>query len=119
MLAKNGTCFQLGHTYAERVIAYGQLQPLGVNGKPNRLIIDVGGIQQIIHVLFLAVCGGLADYKVAKQTGVSPTVLSQWKRGEYNLKLEKLQKLAKLFGIPVQVFYDPKIYYKFDEEVKT
>ena len=62
---------------------------------------------------------GLTDYKVAKQTGVSPTVLSQWKRGEYNLKLEKLQKLAKLFGIPVQVFYDPKIYYKFDEEVKT
>lgn len=62
---------------------------------------------------------GLTDYKVSKQTGVSPSVLSQWKRGEYNLKLEKLQKLAKLFGIPVQVFYDPKIYYKFDEEAKA
>jgi len=62
---------------------------------------------------------GLTDYKVAKATGLTTASLAQWKRGDYNLKLEKLQKLAKLFGIPVQVFYDPKIYYRFDEEVKA
>lgn len=48
---------------------------------------------------------GLTDYKVAKASGVSPAVLSQWKRGDYNLKLEKLQKLAKVFQVPVETFW--------------
>ena len=53
---------------------------------------------------------GLTDYKVSQQTGVSPSVLSQWKRGEYNLKLEKLQRLAKLFQIPVELFWNNTPY---------
>jgi len=53
---------------------------------------------------------GLTDYKVSQQTGISPSVLSQWKRGEYNLKLEKLQRLAKLFQIPVELFWSNTPY---------
>ena len=53
---------------------------------------------------------GLTDYKVSQQTGISPSVLSQWKRGEYNLKLEKLQRLAKLFQIPVELFWNNTPY---------
>lgn len=53
---------------------------------------------------------GLTDYKVSQQTGVSPSVLSQWKRGEYNLKLEKLQRLARLFQIPVELFWNNTPY---------
>ena len=53
---------------------------------------------------------GLTDYKVSQQTGVSPSVLSQWKRGKYNLKLEKLQRLARLFQIPVELFWNNTPY---------
>lgn len=53
---------------------------------------------------------GLTDYKVAKASGVSAAVLSQWKRGDYNLKLDKLQRLAKLFQIPVELFWNNTPY---------
>lgn len=49
---------------------------------------------------------GLTDYKVSKSTGISTAVLAQWKRGDYNLKIEKLQKLASFFAVPVGSFYD-------------
>ena len=53
---------------------------------------------------------GLTDYKVAKATGLTAASLSQWKRGDYSLKLEKLQKLAKLFQIPVELFWNNTPY---------
>lgn len=62
---------------------------------------------------------GLTDYKVSQQSGISTAVLAQWKRGEYNLKLDKLQKLARVFSIPVQVFYDERIQYRFQEEAQA
>lgn len=53
---------------------------------------------------------GLTDYKVAKATGMTTASLAQWKRGAYNLKLEKLQRLAKLFQIPVDLFWNNTPY---------
>lgn len=46
----------------------------------------------------------LTTYKVAKDTGISNTTFSDWKRGKSKPKLEKLIILAKYFGVPVEYF---------------
>lgn len=43
---------------------------------------------------------------VGTEGKVSTTVLTQWKNGEYNLKLEKLSLIANYFGEPVTVFIE-------------
>jgi len=42
---------------------------------------------------------GVSDYQVWKATGISRSTLAEWKRGKYNLKQDKLQKLADYFGV--------------------
>lgn len=49
---------------------------------------------------------GVTDYRVAKDTGIGQTVLSAWKYGDRNPKVDKLQKLAAYFGVPVTVFLE-------------
>lgn len=44
---------------------------------------------------------GVSVYRVAQETGISPSTLSQWKSGAYSPKLPKLQRLAAYFGITV------------------
>ena len=50
----------------------------------------------------------VTPYQVSVGTDgkVSTTVLTQWKNGEYNLKLEKLSLIATYFGEPVTVFIE-------------
>lgn len=50
----------------------------------------------------------VTPYQVAIGTDnkVSTTVLSQWKKGDYNLKIEKLSAIANFFGIPVTEFIE-------------
>jgi len=50
----------------------------------------------------------VTPYQVSVGTDgkVSTTVLTQWKNGEYNLKLEKLSLIANYFGEPVTVFIE-------------
>lgn len=43
---------------------------------------------------------------VGTEGKVSTTVLTQWKNGEYNLKLEKLSLIANYFGEPVTIFIE-------------
>ena len=43
---------------------------------------------------------------VGTEGKVSTAVLTQWKNGEYNLKLEKLSLIANFFGEPVTVFIE-------------
>ncbi|KAF5071796.1 helix-turn-helix protein [anaerobic digester metagenome] len=43
-------------------------------------------------------------YKVAKETGVSSTTLTEWKKGTYVPKLDKLQKIADYFGVSITYF---------------
>ena len=50
----------------------------------------------------------LTTYKVAKDTGISNTTFSDWKRGKSKPKLEKLIILAKYFGVPVEYFAEEK-----------
>lgn len=46
------------------------------------------------------------SYKVAKETGIAQSVLSDWKTGRSTPKLDKLQKLADYFGVPITYFLE-------------
>lgn len=50
----------------------------------------------------------VTPYQVSNGTGgkVSTTVLSQWKNGDYNLKLDKLSFIADFFNVPVTYFVE-------------
>lgn len=50
----------------------------------------------------------VTPYQVSVGTdgGVSTAVLSQWKSGEYNLKLDKLTLIANFFNEPVTIFIE-------------
>lgn len=43
-------------------------------------------------------------YTVSKETGISQSVLSDWKRGRSTPKVDKLQKLANYFGVSIEYF---------------
>lgn len=49
---------------------------------------------------------GVTPYKVSKNTGVSQSTLSDWKRGISTPKQDKLQKIADYFHVPVSYFYN-------------
>ena len=44
---------------------------------------------------------GVTPYKVSKETGVSQSTLSDWKRGISTPKPDKIQKIADYFGVPL------------------
>lgn len=50
----------------------------------------------------------VTPYQVSVGTDgkISTAVLSQWKNGEYNLKLDKLTLIANYFDVPVTVFIE-------------
>lgn len=47
---------------------------------------------------------GLTPYKVSKLTGIGRSTLSDWKSGKTTPKMDKLQKIAELFDVSVDVF---------------
>lgn len=49
---------------------------------------------------------GMTDYAVAKETGIPASTLSDWKRGVYVPKLDKIAKICKLFFITIEDFLD-------------
>ena len=49
---------------------------------------------------------GLTPYRVAKDTGVSQSCLSDWKIGRAKPKVDKLLILAKYFGVTVEYFFE-------------
>lgn len=49
-----------------------------------------------------------STYQVSKDTGISQSVLSDWKRGRSKPKFDKLLILAKYFGVPVEYFAEEK-----------
>ena len=42
------------------------------------------------------------DFAVSKETGINQAVLSDWKNGRYEPKIEKRLILARFFGVPVE-----------------
>ncbi|MSA71329.1 helix-turn-helix domain-containing protein [Holdemania massiliensis] len=46
------------------------------------------------------------SYQVSKDTGISQAVLSYWKTGRSNPKLDKLKILADYFDVPIEYFLE-------------
>ena len=49
---------------------------------------------------------GITTYRVAKDTGIAPTVFSDWKAGKSKPKVDKLMLLAKYFNVSVEYFLE-------------
>ena len=49
---------------------------------------------------------GVTDYRVAKDTGVPAATLSDWGKGLYMIKLDKLIALARYFEVSVEYFLE-------------
>lgn len=49
---------------------------------------------------------GVTAYRVAKETKINPTTFTEWKRGDYTPKRDKLQRIAEYFNVPVTYFYE-------------
>ena len=47
---------------------------------------------------------GVRDADVARATGISNTTFSEWKRGDYTPKADKMLKLSQYFGVPLETF---------------
>ena len=47
---------------------------------------------------------GVTDYRVSEATGIPRSTFSEWKRGTYVPKIEKIIKIAKFFDVPVDYF---------------
>lgn len=48
----------------------------------------------------------LTAYRVAKDTGLAPTVFSDWKTGKSKPKVDKIKILADYFGVSIEYFLD-------------
>jgi len=42
---------------------------------------------------------GITAYKVAKETGITTTTITNWKNGKYVPKSDKLSKIAEFLGV--------------------
>ncbi len=47
---------------------------------------------------------GVTDYKVSKATGITKSTFTDWKTGRSKPKVDKLNLLAKYFGVTVEYF---------------
>lgn len=45
---------------------------------------------------------------VSRGTGIKQTVFSEWKKGKSTPKIDKLQKIADYFGVPIEYFIGKK-----------
>ena len=49
---------------------------------------------------------GETSYQVSKATGIGQNTLANWKTGRSQPKVDKLQKIADHFGVPVSYFLE-------------
>lgn len=48
----------------------------------------------------------LTDFAVAKETGIAPSTISDWKSGRSKPKMDKLAKIAKVLNVPLEFFLE-------------
>ena len=48
---------------------------------------------------------GCTAYKVSKATSIPGSTFTEWKKGKYQPKSDKLQKIADYFNVPLGYFY--------------
>ena len=58
---------------------------------------------------------GLKDSDVSKATGISSGTISDWKKGRYELKTDKLQKIADMLGVSLDTLTGRSMHY-YDAE---
>lgn len=46
----------------------------------------------------------ITAYRVSNATGVATSTLSMWKQGKYVPKINKIQKIAEYFDVPISYF---------------
>lgn len=51
---------------------------------------------------------GVTAYSVSKETGVATSTLTEWKKGTYTPKVDKLMLIAAFFNVPVDYFLNDK-----------
>lgn len=51
---------------------------------------------------------GVKASDVAKATGIPSSVFTDWKKGRYTPKADKLYVLAKYFEVPMETFFEPE-----------
>lgn len=49
---------------------------------------------------------GVTAYQVAKATGIATATLTEWKKGTYRPKVDKLMLIAKYFDVPLEMFLE-------------
>ncbi|RZT01205.1 helix-turn-helix domain-containing protein [Cuneatibacter caecimuris] len=49
----------------------------------------------------------VSAYKVAKDTGLTSTLFSEWKKGKSSPKVDKLLILSNYFNVPLEYFIAP------------
>lgn len=49
---------------------------------------------------------GVTAYRVAKDTGLSSVVFTDWKNGKSKPKVDKLKKIADYFGVEIEYFLE-------------
>lgn len=52
---------------------------------------------------------GVKPSDVAKAVGISSSVFTDWKKGRYTPKADKLYALAKYFDVPMEFFFDEDV----------
>lgn len=62
---------------------------------------------------------GVKASDVSKATGISPTTFSEWKKGKYTPKMDKMVRIAEYFDVPVEEISETtmKYYYRIKPEL--
>jgi transcriptional regulator with XRE-family HTH domain len=47
-------------------------------------------------------------YQVAQKTGVATSTLTEWKKGTYTPKIDKIMLIARYFNVPIEYFLEDK-----------
>jgi len=50
----------------------------------------------------------LNDHQVSKQSGIASATLTEWKKGSYSPKADKLLKICSLFNVPLEFLMEDK-----------
>lgn len=59
-----------------------------------------------IKTKHLAEQNNLSFYKIEKDLGLNNSFFSEWKKGKFKPKVDKLQRIAKYFGVSIEYFIE-------------
>ena len=62
---------------------------------------------------------GFKDADVSRGTGISSGVFSDWKKGRYELRYEKLKRIADFLDVPVDVIAEGSPSYELQKDLRT